>query len=27
MIPSGKTVKDIIIEKEVKAALGNNLGL
>jgi acetolactate synthase-1/2/3 large subunit len=27
MIPSGQTVREIIIEKDVKADLGNNLGL
>jgi acetolactate synthase-1/2/3 large subunit len=27
MIPSGKTVRDIIIEKDVKTDLGTNLGL
>jgi acetolactate synthase-1/2/3 large subunit len=27
MIPAGQTVREIIIEKDVKADLGNNLGL
>ncbi len=27
MIPSGKTVRDIIIEKDAKPVLGTNLGL